>query len=74
MSDTNSAPVKIQGTATIATVDGRYLLVEFQDYQGNVLYFHTDARATWLQDGTSVQAHLDDYELTESDLSDIFAS
>jgi len=35
-------------------VDGRYLLVEFSDSDGNVCYYHTDARVVWLPDGTSL--------------------
>lgn len=43
----------MDGTVS-GVLDGRYLLVEFSDNNGNVCYFHTDARIVWLPDGTSV--------------------
>ncbi len=52
----------------------RYRMEEFQDHEGNVVYHHTSASVTWLKDGTSAQAYLDEYALTESDLNEIFAS
>lgn len=52
----------------------RYRMEEFQDNEGNVVYPHTDARVTWMQDGTSLHAYLSDSELTESNLNEIFAS
>ena len=51
-------------TNTGAVIDGRYLLVEFQDSNGNVCYFHTDARVVWLPDGASL------YDFLNSDISD----
>lgn len=49
----------MEGTASVVgTVDGRYLLVEFQDSNGNVCYFHTDFRVVWLDDETSLATFL----------------
>lgn len=36
----------------------RYIMAEFQDSNGNIIYFHTDARVVWLPDGTSLYALL----------------
>ncbi len=63
----------VEGTATITEIDGRYLLVEFQDYKGNVCYFHTDARVTWLKDGNNVQNYLDNSEMTDSQINEILS-
>ncbi|MFG6336305.1 MAG: hypothetical protein K1W20_12710 [Lachnospiraceae bacterium] len=38
----------------VGILDGRYLLVEFSDHNGNVCYFHTDVRVVWMPDGTSL--------------------
>lgn len=44
-------------------MDGsRYLLIELQDSDGNVLYPHTEVKGIWLPDGTSMY----DCLLTES--------
>ena len=49
----------MEGTATVVgVIDGKYLLVEFQDSDGNVCYFHTDARVVWLPDGTALATFL----------------
>lgn len=36
----------------------RYIMAEFQDSNGNIMYWHTDARVVWLPDGTSLYAYL----------------
>lgn len=36
----------------------RYIMAEFQDANGNIVYWHTDARVVWLSDGTSLDAYL----------------
>lgn len=36
----------------------RYIMAEFQDDEGNIIYWHTDARIVWLPDGTSLYAFL----------------
>ena len=49
----------MEGTVNVlGAVDGRYLLVEFQDANGNVCYFHTDFRVVWLDDETSLATFL----------------
>lgn len=49
----------MEGTMTVVGIlDGRYLLVEFSDHNGNVCYFHTDARVVWMPDGTSLSDFL----------------
>ena len=37
----------------------RYIMAEFQDDKGNIIYWHTDARVVWLPDGTSLYAYMD---------------
>lgn len=63
----------LEGTAVVTEVDGVYRLVEFQDYQGNVCYFHTDARVTWMADGTSVESFMRNSELTEAQINEIMS-
>lgn len=38
----------------------RYIMAEFQDSNGNIIYFHTDARVVWFPDGTSLYALLNE--------------
>lgn len=38
----------------------RYRLEEAQDSEGNVIYWHTDARVIWLPDGMSLADFLKD--------------
>lgn len=57
----------------LAVIDGRYLLVEFQDHNGNVCYFHTDARVVWMPDGTSVYDFLTK-ETTDAQIDSIFSA
>lgn len=46
---------EMEGTLNVVGIlDGRYLLVEFSDHNGNVCYFHTDIRVVWLPDGSSL--------------------
>ena len=47
----------MEGTV-VGIIDVRYLLVEFQDNNGNVCYFHTDFRVVWLDDETSLATFL----------------
>lgn len=42
----------------------RYIMAEFQDSNGNIIYFHTDARVVWLPDGTSL------YDVLAAKISD----
>lgn len=58
---------------SVSVIDGRYLLVEFQDADGNVCYFHTDARVVWLPDGTSLYAFLN-ADVTDEQINSIFES
>lgn len=48
----------------------RYIMAEFQDANGNIIYWHTDARVVWLPDGTSLYAFLND-EVTDAMLNGI---
>lgn len=32
----------------------RYIMAEFQDSNGNIIYFHTDVRVVWMPDGASL--------------------
>lgn len=59
----------MEGTLNVVGVlDGRYLLVEFSDSNGNVCYFHTDIRVVWLPDGTSLGYFLSE-EATDEDIT-----
>lgn len=65
-----SDSVQLEGTMTLTSVDGRYLLVEFSDYQGNVIYFHTDSRVVWMQNGKSLESFLGT-EITDEQIKSI---
>lgn len=54
------------------TIEGRAVISEFQDYQGTVHYWHTDARATWMPDGTSVYDFLTK-ETTDAQIDSVFS-
>ncbi len=41
-----------------------YIMAEFQDYRGNIIYWHTDARVVWFPDGTSL------YDFLSADVTD----
>ncbi len=62
--------MEMEGTLKVTSVDGRYLLVEFSDYQGNVIYFHTDSRVVWMQNGKSLEAFLST-EVTDEQIKNI---
>lgn len=53
----------------LGIVDGRYLLAEFQDHKGNVIYWHTDFRVVWLDDETSLATFLK--ENTDEDIDEM---
>lgn len=44
--------------STNASSTTRYRREEIQDYEGNVIYHHTDAAVVWLPDGTSLENFL----------------
>lgn len=50
----------------------RYIMCEFQDSQGNIIYWHTDARVVWLPDGTSLYAYMD-ANVTDDQINAILA-
>ncbi len=56
---------------TTDMTEARVRITEFQDYQGNVHYFHADARSTWMPDGSSVYDFLT-AETTGEQIDSIF--
>ncbi len=52
--------------------NGRYIMAEFQDSDGNIIYWHTDARVVWLPDGTSLDTYLN-ADVTDDLINEILA-
>lgn len=50
----------------------RYIMCEFQDSNGNIVYWHTDARVVWLPDGTSLYTYMD-ADVTDEQINAILA-
>ena len=53
-------------------MNGKYIMAEFQDADGNIIYWHTDARVVWLPDGTSLNVYLD-ADVTDEQIDKILA-
>lgn len=50
----------------------RYIMAEFQDSKGNIVYWHTDVRVVWLPDGTSLYTYID-ADVTDEQINAILA-
>ncbi|MCM1040414.1 MAG: hypothetical protein NC434_13940 [Ruminococcus sp.] len=48
----------------------RYRREEFQDSDGNAIYFHTDARVVWIPDGDSLWDFIKD-DVTDERIAQI---